>query len=247
MKKKLSVPIGLSLAVCLLTIAMSDVAQAYPSRTGNCGVCHSRTDPPVGDADLDIQEADGTSTNLFEVLAGDSTEFVFEITDLPLVDPPPTDPEDPIHRRFYLVLDQLDHLNVGVGGSAEDLPYSPMLYTAPDADEGTWHNHRGDHQYISSNGSYYTISDRALVSIPFRLTLDPVVSPGDYELKATLVGGRPHAGEGWHVVENFTLRVVSPSEASLNIPEPASLALLTPGAILAGLCVWRRRKRIPQG
>jgi hypothetical protein len=199
-------PAVLSLAALLLAVSAADDASAYPSRGNACWTCHGRTSPVEGTADFDILNADSDPTTVFEVVQGGSTEFVFDITDLPLVEPP-TDP--PTYERFYFILDGLDYLNVGPTGDAADIPYSPMLYTAPDVDfeGGDWHSHRGDHRYTGTNGSYYAISYSELLSIPFRLTLDPTVMPGDYLLETQLVGGAPHAGEGWTILKGFTLRV----------------------------------------
>lgn len=243
-RRRRCVPIALVLIVCLWT---ADVGHAYPSRSGDCAVCHSIQGPNDQTGDFKITDAEGNETDSITVAAGDSTEFVLEFTQLV---------EDHLNpgtvRRGYMIVKGLDQLNVDQGPppAFEDMPYAEALYTANVGEEdGQWHNGRyvsGAHRYIGSDGQYFALSSSDPNAVmPFPLALSPDVAPGDYKLTALLAGGRPTDEEyhnGWFVAKEFTLTVTAAANAMAVVPEPGSLALLV-GAIPALVLVTRRRRR----
>ena len=91
-------------------VLANSAAYAYPSRSGNCAVCHSIPGPSDQTGDFEIKSAVGDITDSFSVEAGGATEFLFEYTSLV---------EDALNpgttRRAYLAIDGLDLLSVDQG------------------------------------------------------------------------------------------------------------------------------------
>ena len=234
-----------AVSVVLVVVAgllMVNESHAYPSRGGDCAVCHSRLGPSRLTGDFEINDADGNPTTNFTVEAGEDTEFLFKITRLV---------EDHLnlntYRRGYFVVDGLDLLNVDAGPppAFEDIPYSAAKYTF---DHDDWHYVRGAHRYIGPNGQYYAQSSTdPAAELPFPLTLDASVAPGIYDLTAKLAGGRPSDEDylnGWTVAKYFTLTVLPYSgPGSTEVPEPGTLLLLACAFPAVWLSARRRRRR----
>jgi len=242
--RRRAVPIALVLLVGMLS---TDLAQAYPSRAGDCSICHSIPGPSAQTGDFDIKDSAGNPTTSFTAAAGESTEFRFDITSLV------EDSQTPgTYRRGYMVVDKLDLLNVDAGPppAYEDIPYTAPKYTANVGEEaGQWHNghyNYGPHRYFGANGQYFAQSSTdPAATMLFPLDVGADVVPGTYALTAKLAGGRPSDPlylNGWFVSKNFTLMVTPAAVASFAVPEPGAFVLIASGLGIFVLFTLRRRK-----
>lgn len=193
----------LGLAAVLTVAVATQVAQAFPSRGGNCSYCHVAAQGELTVTGNQTEETVGTSTyKTFVVEPGGNTQFTLTAVSKG-------------EGRYGIILNRLDLLN-------ETVQYSPRLYT-PDP---TWSSSRpnGD-QYLGANGRYYSsaVTD-VLNTYTFNLGVGPSVKPGFYTIQARMAGGNPDADPrtDWNVLNTFGLRVV---------PEPASAALLMLGFV----------------
>jgi hypothetical protein len=197
----------LGFTALLAAALVTQVAQAFPSRGGNCSYCHTAA---AGQLDVTGNQTEETVTSgsttttykTFVVEPGGTTQFT--LTAVSKGD-----------GRYAIILNRLDLLN-------ETVQYSPRLYT-PDA---TWSSSRsnGD-QYLGGQGRYYsTAVTDVLNTYLFNLGVGPLVKPGFYTIQARMAGGNPDADPrtDWNVLNTFGLRV---------IPEPASAALLMLGFV----------------
>ncbi len=258
--RKWTTAIAVVATACLLT---ADTAQAYPSRAGDCSICHSIPGPSAQTGDFNIMDAMGNPTASFTAEAGGNVEFRFDFTTLA---------EDPLKpgtvRRGYLKLDKLDLISVAAGPPPAygDIPYTEPKYTPLNVghEAGQWgdgHYNYGLHRYFGANGQYFTQSSTdPNASMLFPLTLGADVVPGDYALTATLAGGRPSDPaylEGWFVTKNFMLTVtpaapgfaslaapaLGPTSAVMGVPEPSTFLLLASAFPVLWLWVRGRRRR----
>jgi hypothetical protein len=230
-------------------VLANSAAYAYPSRSGNCAVCHSIPGPSDQTGDFEIKSAVGDNTDSFSVEAGEATEFLFEFTSLV---------EDHLNpgttRRAYLAIEGLDLLSVDQGPPADyaAIPYTAPKYVADVGEEpGQWHNGHyssGPHRYIGPNGQIFAQSStdpNALM--PFPLEVDIDVAPGDYALTAKQAGGRPSDPDylnGWTVSKTFTLTVLPASGTGVtSVPEPGTFVLLTLALPMLWMCVRRSQRR----
>ena len=245
------------LAVGLLAVCFSDVAQAYPSRSGDCAKCHGLAEPDgsvdqLGNVTL-AGDAFDPLTNTFTVAKGSSTELVFDVDQLPIYsDPDYVDIDTGLNtqrKRFYLALSGLDRLNLAgdLAGDDQNLPYSPSLYT-PDEEWHIGHASGGVlNQYMGPTGQIYALGNSSPydteVAIPFDLAISENVDPGDYDLRLQIAGGWPSRnGTGWTIVKDFTLRVTETGGAP--VPEPGTFVLLATGLCAFGLYVRRKRNAL---
>jgi PEP-CTERM motif-containing protein len=249
-RRKRAAAVVLAVAVCLLT---ADASYAYPSRGGDCAVCHSIPGPSPLTGNFAVEDALGTPTTSFTVEAGTATEILLQVTQLFDNN---ADPADPSYGRGYMIVDGLDLLNVEMGPppAFEDIPYTSLKY-AIDEELG-WHSHRGDHRYAGPNGQYYAQSTTdPTASMLFPLMVDANVVPGTYALTAIFAGGRPSDPSflnGWTIAKSFSLTVLPPSGPSplvassvplaTAVPEPGTLLLLASALPAVWLCGRRRRR-----
>lgn len=225
--------------IALLVVAgamTSDVAQAYPSRSGDCSICHSNPGPSQG-GDFDILDLAGNPVTSYTAAAGDALSFRFDITNLI------ADPNDPSSfKRGYMVLDKLDLISVA-GGTVADIPYTTPKYEATDHEN--WHTGRNGSYYWGQYGQYFAQSTTdPNASLLFPLTLGSDVVPGTYGLTVKLAGGRPSDPaylNGWTTSKNFALNVTAPMPLLMTVPEPGTLLLLASAVPVAWLCGRRRR------
>lgn len=196
----------LGMAAGLAVIFATQVAQAFPSRGGNCSYCHVAAEGELAISGNQTEETVGANTyKTFVVEPGGSTQFTITAVSKG-------------EGRYAIVLNRLDLLN-------ETVQYSPRLYT-PDP---TWSSSRttsaGTTHYLGNQGRYYsTATTTDLKTYLFNLTLDPAVKLGFYTLEARMGGGNPDADPrtDWNVLNTFGLRV---------IPEPATAGLLMLGLV----------------
>jgi hypothetical protein len=186
----------------LFAFLLVQVAQAFPSRGGNCAYCHESEE---GTLDIQgynlIEMVDGEDTEVFTVAPGGSTKFTIEAVAKG-------------DARYGIILNRLDLLN-------EEVQYTPRLYT-PDPD---WSSVRGDHEYLYWYGRYYSTGlTEDLQTYEFDLTIDSAVKPGLYTLLAVMAGGHPSIDTGWTTEKTFALRVV-PEPASLVLLAAGVLAV----------------------
>ncbi len=201
----------LGLAAGLAVILATQVAQATPSRAGNCSYCHTisaGTLDVTGNQTEETVTSGSTSTTYktYVVEPGGTTQFSIVAT-------------AGLTSSFTIILNRLDLLN-------ETIQYSPRLYT-PDS---TWRsaNTSGTSQYLSNQGRYYTKSATGDGTYLFNLTLDPTVKTGFYTIQLRSAAGNPDAdpATGWNATYTFGLRV-----GSVPIPEPATAGLLMLGFV----------------
>jgi hypothetical protein len=194
----------LGLAAGLAVVLATQVAQATPSRAGNCSYCHTIAAGTLDVTGNQTEETVGPTTyKTYVVEPGGSTQFSIVAT-AGLTD------------SFSLILNRLDLLN-------ETIQYSPRLYT-PDS---TWSfQSRSGSQYLGGQGRYYVKSGVAAGTYLFSLALDPAVKLGFYTIQLRSAGGVPEGDtpDGWNATYTFGLRVGS-------IPEPATAGLLMLGFV----------------
>lgn len=194
----------LGLAAGLAVILATQVAQAFPSRAGNCSYCHAAAAGELSITGNQTEETVGTNTyKTFVVEPGGATQFTITAVS--------TGPGS----EFAIILNRLDLLN-------ETIQYSPKLYTSdPD-----WlsASPRSGSLYLGGQGRYYAIPTSTATppqTYQFDLGLSPLVKPGFYTIEARMAGGIPDT-DGWNVLSTFGLRV---------IPEPATASLLILGFV----------------
>ncbi len=228
-----------AIALVLMAGALTaDVAQAYPSRGGDCSICHSFPGPSTLTGDFEILDLAGSPTASYTVAAGEAVTFRFDITDL--VEDSQNLGTD---RRGYMVLDKLDLLSVDAGPppAYEDITYTTPKYTPTDL--VNWHTGHNADRYFGQNGQYYAQSTTdPSASLLFPLTLGTDVVPGVYNLTAKLSGGRPSDPlylNGWTTIKDFTLTVTAP--LATTVPEPGTFLLLASAVPVAWLYARRRR------
>lgn len=241
--RRWAVPVVL---VATAGVLANSAAYAYPSRSGDCTICHSVPGPSDQTGDFEIKSAAGDITDSFSVEAGGATEFLFEYTSLV---------EDALNpgttRRAYLAVDGLDLLSVDQGPPADyaAIPYTAPKYVADVGEEpGQWHIAHGLDRYMGPNGQFFAQSStdpNALM--PFPLEVDIDVAPGDYLLTAKQAGGRPSDPDylnGWTVSKTFTLTVTPASGPGLTaVPEPGTFVLLALALPMFWMCVRRSQRR----
>jgi len=196
----------LGLAAGLAAILATQVAQATPSRAGNCSYCHTATAGTLDVIGNQTEETvtSGSTTNTYKtyvVEPGGTTQFSIVAT-------------AGLTESFSLILNRLDLLN-------ETVQYSPRLYT-PDS---TWSSaSRSGSQYLGGQGRYYGKSGIGAGTYLFNLALDPAVKLGFYTIQLRSAGGEPEGEtpDGWNATYTFGLRV---------IPEPATAGLLMLGFV----------------
>lgn len=198
----------LGLAAGLAAILATQVAQATPSRAGNCSYCHTTLAGTLDVTGNQTEETVGTTTyKTYVVDPGGSTQFSIVST-------------AGLTTSYTIILNRLDLLN-------EAVQYTPRLYT-PDA---TWRssNTSGTSQYLGNQGRYYTKSASGANTYLFNLTLDPSVKPGFYTIQLRSAGGEPEGDtpNGWNAQYVFGLRV----GALPAVPEPATAGLLMLGFV----------------
>ena len=234
--------------VSMVGLMTTNAAHAFPSRSGNCAVCHNIQGPSDATGDFEIKDVEGNATDAFTAAPGDEVTLRFDYTQLV------EDSQNPgTFRRGYMILDKLDLLNVGPDQPpvTDEIATTPRKYTPTNVGEedGQWHDASrrvGVEWYIGPFGQYYAQdSTDPAESMLFPLTLGTDVEPGTYHLAATLSGGRVTDElylNGWYVTKNFTLTVTPPGlDATVTIPEPSSLILL--GLAVPMLLRRARRKR----
>lgn len=200
----------LGLAAGLAAIFATQVAQATPSRAGNCSYCHTTTAGTLDVTGNQTEETVGTTTyKTYVVEPGGTTQFSIVAT-------------AGLTSSYTIILNRLDLLN-------EAIQYTPRLYT-PDA---TWRsaNTSGTSQYLGNQGRYYTKSATAAVtSYLFNLALDPTVKTGFYTIQLRSAGGEPEGDtpNGWNATYTFGLRV---GTVPGSVPEPATAGLLMLGIV----------------
>lgn len=190
----------------LAVILATQVAQAFPSRGGNCSYCHAAAAGELAVSGNQTEETVGADTlKTFVVEPGGSTKFTITAVSKG-------------EGRYAIILNRLDLLN-------EQVQYTPQLYT-PDP---TWSSSRttsaGTTYYLGNQGRYFTTSTTSdLQTYMFALGLDPTVKLGFYTLELRMAGGNPEGdpATGWNSRYVFGLRV---------IPEPATAALLMLGFV----------------
>jgi hypothetical protein len=233
---------SVTLAVVLMAgLVTTNVAQAYPSRTGRCDVCHNIPGPAENTGDFEILDSDATPTDEFTASPGETVEFRFDFTQL-------VEQGEGEYGRGYLIIDKIDQLSVGTElASLEEIMYTESKYTVND-DDHLWHVSRQGNRYIGEFGQYFAQSSSdPEASMVLSVTLHEDVALGDYEFLAHLAGGQVGRGEdaaseGWYVKKNFTLSVVEGGAgATVTIPEPGSLVLL--GLTIPFLLRLTRRRR----
>lgn len=192
----------LGLAAGLAAVLATQVAQATPSRAGNCSYCHTIAAGSLDVTGNQTEETVGATTfKTYVVDPGGSTQFSIVST-------------AGLTSTYTIILNRLDLLN-------EAVQYTPRLYT-PDA---TWsYQSRSGSQYLGGQGRYYTKSASGDGSYLFSLALDPTVKPGFYTIQLRSAGGEPEGDtpDGWNAQYTFGLRVV---------PEPATVGLLMLGFV----------------
>ena len=178
--------VAIGLAGLLWIVGTTHLAQAYPSRGGNCAYCHTEEEGVLEiSGDYLTEMVEGMEMKTFTATPGGSTQFTLTA-------------EEKGIGRYGIILNRLDLLN-------EEVQYTPQLYI-PDAD---WSSSRNDHEYLYWYGRYYSTGlTEELLSYDFDLILDPAVKPGFYTLEAQLAGGYPSGDLGWTTVQRFGLRVV---------------------------------------
>lgn len=194
--------VAVALAAAFLVAATTQIAQAFPSRGGNCSYCHSLQEGELEISQNDTVETVGTAElKTFVVEPGGGTQFKLTAVSKGA-------------GRYNIVINRLDLLN-------EQVQYTPRLYT-PDPD---WSSSRQGNQYLGGQGRYYAASTTDVLQMYlFDLTLSPMVKLGFYTVEARMAGGNPEADPetGWNVLATFGLRV---------IPEPATASMLMLGFV----------------
>ncbi len=195
----------LGLAALLAVGLATQVAQAFPSRAGNCSYCHAAAAGQLDITGNQTEETVGTNTyKTFVVEPGGSTQFAITAVTIGVEG-----------GEYAIVLNRLDLLN-------ETIQYSPKLYTS-DPDWLSASTRTGA-LYLGGQGRYYatpTSTTAPPQTYVFDLILSSLVKPGFYTIEARMAGGNPET-DGWQVLKTFGLRV---------IPEPASAALLMLGFV----------------
>lgn len=197
--------VAVALLAAFLVAATTQLAQAFPSRGGNCSYCHVAQQGELEISQNDTVETVGTAElKTFVVEPGGSTQF--KLTALSKGE-----------GRYNIIINRLDLLN-------EQVQYTPRLYT-PDPDWSSSRPGNPPTQYLGGQGRYYAAGTTDVLQMYlFDLALSPLVKTGFYTIDARMAGGNPDADPrtDWNVLATFGLRV---------IPEPATASLLMLGLV----------------